>query len=85
MTAFYNGNGYFIGDLGKKYKRGLGEAQCGSLDKQESCKGGIFTYGPWPGRNHYTNVKVFDDGNKFCINFNGYENKKVKQIKNILI
>ncbi len=26
MTAFYNGNGYFIEGLQDKYKRGLGEA-----------------------------------------------------------
>lgn len=31
---------------------------CGSLDKPGSCKTQSLTYGPWLGKDHYTNIKI---------------------------
>lgn len=33
MTAFFNGKGYWVEGLQQKYKRGVAEASCGSLDR----------------------------------------------------
>lgn len=63
MTAFTNGKDQFIKPLNLKYSRGLNEAMCGSLDKPGSCKTNPLTYGPWLGRNHYTNVRIEDTVN----------------------
>lgn len=59
--------------MGDKYSYGLQEAMCGSLDKPGSCKTIPLTFGPWLGKDHYTNVLVQDTNFSTCIIVRGYE------------
>lgn len=76
MTALHNGYNSFIQDLESRYTRGLTETMCGSLDKPGSCKTTPLTFGPWLGRNHYSNVEVIDTHERTCIVVRGFERRE---------
>ncbi|CAD8157377.1 unnamed protein product [Paramecium pentaurelia] len=73
MTAMKNGQNSFIQSLGLKYKYGLQETMCGSLDKSGSCKTQPLTFGPWLGKNHYTNIEIQDTHLRTCIIVRAFE------------
>ncbi|CAD8069222.1 unnamed protein product [Paramecium sonneborni] len=75
MTGMKNGQNSFIQTLGLKYKYGLQETMCGSLDKSGSCKTQPLTFGPWLGKNHYTNIEIQDTELRTCIIVRGFEKK----------